>query len=202
MTLSIWLTVFSICLLGAMSPGPSLALVLRHTLNGGRQQGMITGVFHGFAVGIYAILSVVGLAAVIHNLPTVFIVIQWAGAFFLAWLGFQGLRKKMDFASTKVTDNEVTYAARDGFLMACLNPKAAIFFIALFSQIVGPETPLIAKLAYAFTAMIVDMGWYITVAWLFSRPNWLGWLQEYSYWVERVFGVILIGLAANIIISA
>src|SRR5690554_7682097 len=86
--------------------------------------------------------------------------------------------------------------------MACLNPKAAIFFIALFSQIVGPETPLIAKLGYAFTAMVVDMSWYITVAWLFSRPNWLRWLQRYSHWLERIFGVLLIILAANIVISA
>src|SRR5690554_7532365 len=75
--------------------------------------------------------------------------------------------------------------------MACLNPKAAIFFIALFSQIVGPETPLIAKLGYAFTAMVVDMSWYMTVAWLFSRPNWLRWLQRYSHWLERIFGVLL-----------
>lgn len=185
-----------------MSPGPSLALVLKHTLNGGREQGMITGIFHGFGVGIYAILSVVGLAAVIHNLPSLFIAIQWAGAIFLAWIGFQGVRKKRVIVGAKVSDNEVTYAARDGFLMACLNPKAAIFFIALFSQVVGPDTPITAKFAYAFTAMVVDMGWYITVAWLFSRPNWLSWLQRYSHWLERVFGVILIGLAANIIVSA
>lgn len=202
MILSIWLTVVSICLLGAMSPGPSLALVLKHTLNGGRQQGMITGIAHGFAVGIYAVLSVVGLAAVIHNLPVVFTAIQWGGAFFLAWIGFQGLRPKTVIVSTKMADNEVTHAARDGFLMACLNPKAAIFFIALFSQIVGPETPLLAKLGYAFTAMVVDMSWYMTVAWLFSRPNWLRWLQRYSHWLERVFGVILIALAAKIVISA
>src|SRR5690554_7642323 len=171
MIFSIWLTVVSICLLGAMSPGPSLALVLKHTLNGGRHQGMITGVAHGFAVGIYAILSVVGLAAVIHNLPWLFTTIQWAGAFFLAWIGFQGLRKKTVIVSTKVNDSDLSHAARDGFLMACLNPKAAIFFSALFSQIVGPETPLIAKLGYAFTAMVVDMSWYMTVAWLFSRSE-------------------------------
>ena len=202
MIFSIWLTVVSICLLGAMSPGPSLALVLKHTLNGGRYQGMITGVAHGFAVGIYAILSVVGLAAVIHNLPWLFTSIQWAGAFFLAWIGFQGLRKKTVIVSTKVNDSDLSHAARDGFLMACLNPKAAIFFIALFSQIVGPETPLIAKLGYAFTAMVVDMSWYMTVAWLFSRPSWLRWLQRYSHWLERIFGVLLIILAANIVISA
>lgn len=202
MTLSIWLTVVSICLLGAMSPGPSLALVLKHTLNGGRRQGMITGIFHGLGVGIYAVLSVVGLAAIIHNLPNVFITIQWAGALFLAWIGLQGLRKKATTITTGVTENNGTHAARDGFLMACLNPKAAIFFIALFSQVVGPDTPLTAKLIYAFTAMIIDMGWYITVAWLFSRPNWLAGLQRYSHWLERVFGVILIGLAAKIIVSA
>lgn len=202
MILSIWLTVVSICLLGAMSPGPSLALVLKHTLNGGRQQGLIAGAAHGLAVGIYAVLSVVGLAAVIHNLPGVFIAIQWGGAFFLAWIGVQGLRSKTVIVSTKMANPAVTHAARDGFLMACLNPKAAIFFIALFSQIVGPETPLAAKLGYALTAMVIDMGWYMTVAWLFSRPNWLRWLQRYSHWLERVFGVILIALAAKIVISA
>ncbi|UZE97474.1 LysE family translocator [Alkalimarinus alittae] len=202
MTLSIWLTVVSICLLGAMSPGPSLALVLKHTLNGGRQQGMITGIFHGLGVGIYAVLSVVGLAAVIHNLPNVFIAIQWGGALFLAWLGFQGLRKKATIINPQITVNNASNAARDGFLMACLNPKAAIFFIALFSQIVGPETPLIAKFIYAFTAMIIDMGWYVTVAWLFSRPKWLSGLQRYSHWLERIFGIILIALAAKIIVSA
>jgi threonine/homoserine/homoserine lactone efflux protein len=201
MTLSIWLTVVSICLLGAMSPGPSLALVLKHTLNGGRQQGIITGIFHGLAVGIYALLSVIGLAAILHNSPTVFVAIQWAGALFLAWIGFQGLRKKTALITTKVDDEKLSNAARDGFLMACLNPKAAIFFFALFSQIVGPETPLIAKLIYAFTAMLIDMGWYISVAWLFSRPKWLKYLQHYSHSLERVFGIILIALAAKIILT-
>lgn len=202
MILSTWLTVISICLLGAMSPGPSLALALKHTLHGGRQQGMIVGLFHGIAVGLYAIVSVVGLAAVIHNSPLVFLVIQYSGALFLAWLGLQGLCKKATSINTKLSKKTTSSAARDGFLMACLNPKAAIFFIALFSQIIGPETALIAKIAYAITAMIVDMTWYISVAWLFSRPHWLCYLEHYSPWLEKVFALILIALAAQIIISS
>lgn len=163
---------------------------------------MITGMAHGLAVGMYAILSVVGLAAVIHNLPGVFTAIQWGGALFLAWIGLQGLRPKTVIVTTKVDHHKKPHAARDGFLMACLNPKAIIFFVALFSQVVDPNTPLLAKLGYALTAMLVDMGWYMTVAWLFSRPRWLAWLQRYSHWLERAFGVILIALAAKIVIAA
>lgn len=203
MLLSTWLTVVTICLLGAMFPGPSLALVLRNTLNGGRHAGMVTGIFHGLAVGIYAFLSVLGLAAVITTLPWLFSAIQWAGAAYLLWLGIQGLRPKNTLiVSTQTPSGEVKHAARDGFLMACLNPKAAIFFLALFSQVVGPSTPLLAKLGYALTTMVIDMSWYVVVAWLFSRPNWLTALQHHSGKLEKVFGVILILLAAKIMFSA
>lgn len=91
MTLATWLTVVSICILGAMSPGPSLALVLKQTLNGGRRHGMITALSHGLGVGFYAFLSILGLAAVITTSPLAFSILQWGGALYLAWLGVKGL---------------------------------------------------------------------------------------------------------------
>lgn len=72
MTLATWLAVVTICVLGAMSPGPSLALVLKQTLTGGRRNGVITALSHGIGVGIYAFLSVLGLAAIITASPTAF----------------------------------------------------------------------------------------------------------------------------------
>lgn len=91
-----------------------------------------------------------------------------------------------------------TSAARDGFLLAFLNPKIAVFFLALFSQVVGTHTDLPAKLGYATTAMVVDCGWYLIVAWLFSSPRCLDMLKRRAVWFERLFGTILLGLAGRL----
>ena len=203
MSLSIWLSIVGICLLGAMTPGPSLALVLKYTLNGGRHQGMLTGVAHGIAVGLYALATLFGLAAILARSELAFSIVQWLGAGFLLYLGIQGLRAKSN-ATLVVPTTRVksTHAVRDGFLMACLNPYAAVFFLALFSQFITAEITVFGKWMYSVTAALVDMGWYIAVAWLFSRPRWLRILQQYGIWVERTFAVILIGFAFNLVLSA
>ena len=54
-----------VCAMGAMSPGPSLAVVLRNTISGGRLQGIMTGVGHGIGFGIYALIAVTGLSAIL-----------------------------------------------------------------------------------------------------------------------------------------
>lgn len=201
MTLATWLTVVSICILGAMSPGPSLAVVLKQTLTGGRRNGIVAAVVHGLGVGLYALLSIVGLAAVITASPAAFTVLQWGGALYLAWLGVKGLtaRRREDNALPEVPTT--TSAARDGFLVVFLNPKIAVFFIALFSQVVGLDTSFVAKLGYAATAMIIDGTWYLIVAWLFSSPRWLKRLQQHTVWFERLFGAILLALAGRLVVG-
>ncbi|MGM0570987.1 LysE family translocator [Marinobacter sp.] len=199
MTLTTWLAVVTICTLGAMSPGPSLALVLKQTLAGGRGNGMIVALSHGIGIGLYAFLSIIGLAAVITTSPTLFAVLQWSGAAYLAWIGFRGLTAKRGETGDLPEIPTTASAARDGFMLAFLNPKVAVFFIALFSQVVGPGTPLLAKLAYAATAMVIDIGWYTIVAWLFSSPRLLASLKRNVVWLERFFGVLLIALAGRLV---
>jgi threonine/homoserine/homoserine lactone efflux protein len=197
MNLTAWLTIVGICALGAMSPGPSLAMVLKHTLAGGRRQGMIAGAVHGVGVGLYAFICLSGLAVLIVTSTTLFQLLQILGALYLLWLGIQGLRShaKPDQPMAEV---ETQAAVRDGFLIVFLNPKIAVFFIALFSQVVGSETSLAARLGYAATALVLDGGWYVLVAWLFSNPRWLQHLQRKAVWLDRIFGVVLIGLAGKL----
>ena len=99
-----------------------------------------------------------------------------AGAY-LAWLGIQGLRARPANGDSEPEVVGTAGAARDGFLIVFLNPKIAVFFIALFSQVVGPDTGLAARLGYAATAMVIDAGWYLLVAWLFSTRSLLPKLQ-------------------------
>ncbi len=199
MSWSTWLAVVTICLLGAMSPGPSLALVLKHTLGGGRRHGMAAALAHGLGVGIYALLSIVGLAAVIAASPPLFALLQWGGAGYLAWLGLKGLTARPRPGRDLPASPAPAGALRDGFLVVFLNPKIAIFFLALFSQVVGVDTAPAAKLGYALTALVIDALWYLAVAWLFSLPLWLARLQRQAIWLERIFGALLLALVARMV---
>jgi len=202
MTIAIWLTVVSICLLGAMSPGPSLAVILKQTLSGGRQTGLMAAMAHGLGIGLYALLCISGIALMITTSAALFAALQWGGAAYLVWLGINGLRARAAPDATLVDPPTTGSAARDGFLVVFLNPKIAVFFVALFSQVIGTETSWLGKLAYASTAMFIDMAWYMLVAWSFSSSRWLGSLQRNVIVLERVFGVILIALAVRLVVNA
>jgi len=196
-----WITVAGICTLGAVSPGPSLAVVMRHALKGGRRNGCIAAITHGLGIGFYAWLCIAGLAVLITASPVLFKSFQWAGAAYLAWLGIKGLRSQPAEPDEQESVTTGGSAARDGFLIVFLNPKVAVFFIALFSQVIGPATPWLERGMYAATAWFIDTAWYLLVAIMVTHPRWLGALQKHGVWFDRAFGVILILLAARLVVE-
>ncbi|MFB9159698.1 LysE family translocator, partial [Chromobacterium violaceum] len=92
MTWTIWLQFAGVCMLGAMSPGPSLAMVLQQTARGGRGGGLAAAMGHALGVGLYALAAAQGLAMVMAAHPLLFKIISSLGAAYLVWLGVQGLR--------------------------------------------------------------------------------------------------------------
>ena len=199
--LTTWLSVATICILGAMAPGPSLAVVMRHTLTGGRAHGCIAAFAHSIGIGLYALLALSGLAVLITASPAVFGAFQWAGAAYLVWLGIKGLMAKPVTEDSLVESGSASSAGLDGFLIAFLNPKIAVFLIALFSQVIGVDTSWPEKFLYASTAWFIDFLWYVIVAWLFSNPRWFDRLKRNAIWFERAFGVVLLALAARLVLE-
>ncbi|SEN03996.1 LysE family translocator [Halomonas caseinilytica] len=199
MPFSLWLSLAAICAMGAMSPGPSLALVLRHTLGGGRTPGVVAALSHALGVGLYALLTVWGLGALIERFPSLFQAITWAGAAYLAWLGIKALRAGRSGALN--ADAMVTsgmQAAREGMLVALANPKLILFFVALLSQFVTPDMSLAARAIIVCTAMLIDGGWYVLVAVGLSHSRVLPWLQARAHWINRATGVLLLALALRV----
>ncbi|MDR5876062.1 LysE family transporter [Halomonas sp. CUBES01] len=200
MPFSLWLSLAAVCAMGAMSPGPSLALVLRHTLGGGRLVGMTAALCHAGGVGAYALLTVLGLGALIAKSPALFQLITWAGAAYLGWLGIQALRA--GGAGAMQQQGVVTSSARaakEGVLVALGNPKLIIFFIALLSQFVTPDMSLLGKVLIVVTAMVIDGGWYVLVAVALSHSRVLPWLQQRAHWINRITGVLLLALALRVV---
>lgn len=204
MELHLWLSLVVICILGALSPGPSLALVIKNTLNGGVKQGYTTAISHGLGVAIYAAISATGIGLLIVKSPLVFATIKYAGAAFLLYLGVKALmsqQKKIQFTEKNAAIDPSINGWRDGFLIAFLNPKLAIFFIALFSQFVDPSAGWQQKAIMTATVGSIDMLWYVVIAFTMSRGPILEKLKANSYIVDRVTGSFLILLAARVVLN-
>ncbi|MFT4825085.1 MAG: threonine/homoserine/homoserine lactone efflux protein [Halioglobus sp.] len=202
MELSHWLSLISICLLGAMSPGPSLTVVLKSTLDGGQPQGYAAALAHGFGVAVYGLLTVTGLAVLITSSPPLFLTLQVLGAGYLIYLGIKSLRSEGHTGVQSVTQSIRSNAAMQGFLVALLNPKLAIFMLALFSQFLQPGYAVQEKSIMVATAGITDACWYSLIVTLVSRKTFLEKLQRSSRIIDRVFGVILIALALTVLLRA
>ncbi|MEM9254688.1 MAG: LysE family translocator [Pseudomonadota bacterium] len=202
MLLADWLALVSVCLLGAMSPGPSLAVVVNATLSGGKRAGFCASVSHGLAVGCYGLLTAAGLAALIADSPSIHNGIELMGAVYLTYLGIQTLRRAGEAATIGEVCERSSSAALEGFTIALLNPKLAIFMLALFSQFVRPDYGAVEKLIMAVTVGATDAAWYILVALLVGRSAFLNRLRQSAITVDRLFAILLILLAASVVGSA
>lgn len=204
MELHLWLSFVVICLLGALSPGPSLALVIKNTLNGGANQGYATAISHGLGVALYAAITATGIGLLIVQSPLLFNGIKYAGAAFLLYLGIKALMSKkqhLQFEEQQKSSASTVNGWRDGFLIAFLNPKLAIFFLALFSQFVDVDAGWQQKVIMTTTVGIIDMVWYLIIAYAMSRGPILDKLKENSHIVDRIAGSFLILLAARVVLN-
>ena len=200
--LSFWATVFTACLFGAMSPGPSLAVVINHTLATGRIAGSYAAISHGIGIGIYALITAFGLSAVIEQNPVVFETTQFLGSLFLLYLGvkliFSSKKiEKIGLASVPSSSNML--AIRDGLGIALINPKILLFFTALFSQFVQIESSFVDKIILAIIAGGVDTLWYLLVVTIVSRSGSMARYQRASGFFDKIFGVLLVFIAFRFI---
>ncbi|EPZ5902723.1 LysE family translocator [Vibrio fluvialis] len=203
MTFTVWLSLFTICILGAMSPGPSLAMVAKHSLAGGRKNGLATAWAHAFGIGVYAFITLIGLAVVLHQSPLLFKTISYAGAFYLAYLGLNALRSKGGVAAKLESGESVSvwHSAREGLMISLLSPKIALFFIALFSQFVAVGNEFSSKALIVVTPFVVDGLWYTFITFLLSSPRLLDKLRARAVLIDRLSGVVLIALALRVVMT-
>ncbi|QSX34392.1 LysE family translocator [Shewanella avicenniae] len=203
MSWSMWLGLLAICALGAMSPGPSLAMVVRHTLGGGRSRGIVCAWAHAFGIGVYALITLLGLAALMEHYPLVFKTIAIAGALYLAWMGWKALTAQggMQQKLSGGAPASLWVAARDGIAMSVLNPKIMLFFTALFSQFVLAAQHSGGKSLIVLTPLIVDGLWYTIIAIMLSQPKVLDKLRDKASLIDKLTGGVLLLLAVRVVVS-
>ena len=196
-----WVTVTVACLFGAMSPGPSLAVIINHSLSQGRIAGVSAALSHGIAIGLFAFASASGLSVVIASNSMLFDAIQILGSAFLVFLAIKLMIAplKKDVGIVVSGPSSVWYALRDGFLIAVVNPKVLLFFTALFSQIAAFDIAFGDKVILALIAGGVDALWFMLIAVALSHSRLLIRFQESSWLLDKVFSLILFTIASRFI---
>jgi len=193
------LLITSIHLLAAASPGPDFILVSQQTLSNGKKAGLMCSIGIALGLSIHIIYSALGLAAVIANSATTLWVIKIIGGCYLLYLGFQGIKSKAKPALTgeiKVKQYSSAKSIGIGFLCNALNPKAPIYFVALFTLVLSPDLPLSHLVIYGVWMMFIQLAWFSSVVFLLSRPSINQKFQRMGYWLDRIMGgaMIIMGL--------
>ena len=190
-----------------MSPGPSAAVIIDVSIRQGRQHGLAAAIAHGLGVGCYALMASLGLGLIITNDPLVFNGLKWLGAAFLLYLGLRALGFKLTRSANNHPESEpqlesrrssLLVSARTGFFVAILNPKVALFFLALFSQFVDTGAGTGERLLMAATATGVDILWYILVASAVTTASVDDRFSAYGPMLEKLFGVLIIAVAIKV----
>jgi len=190
-----------VCAMGAMSPGPSLAVVLRNTISGGRTQGVMTGIGHGIGFGIYAMIAVTGLSAILIADKTKFDLLQWAGVVVLLWLSYNMLTYQPS-GNPEEHQSSGRRGFVEGFMISFLNPKILVFLVAVFSQFIDPQMTDTDRVTMAVIAGIIDTTWYVLVAAVLSGTTIIDKLRENSTVVDRMIGSVLLILAMVLVVKS
>lgn len=189
-----------VCAMGAISPGPSLVVVLRNTISGGRLQGVMTGIGHGIGLSIYAFIAVMGLSSIILSNENYFQTIQFTGALVLIWLAYNMMIHK----PSKSSEDHEGSGGRgfiEGFMIAFFNPKILIFFVAIFSQFIETGTSITDRLIIAIMAGIIDATWYVFVALILAGTSLIEKIRMNGVVIDRLIGLILLVIAILLIVK-
>jgi len=186
-----WVQFASICIVGAMSPGPSMALIIRNSIKYGRVSGLLSSIGHAIGIGIYASISVVGLQLILINNIFVFNTIQFCGSIFLLILGILFLKNSGEKLSLE-DDQKNLNSFIQGFAISILNPKILIWFTAIFSQFIEASSTSMTKLTMVFMASSIDGIWYIIVTIVVTGFGLKQFLENNTKTIQNISGIVLI----------
>jgi len=194
MTLITFGQVFIVCLLGAMSPGPSMAVVIHNAIFKGRYNGILTSIGHGLGIAIYATFAVLGLGLIIETNIIIFNSLKSLSIIFLIFIGMKSIFNKEKLNLEKKDVKEKTISFLQGFSISILNPKILIWFIAIYSQFMSVNNELIFNIYLVLIAGIVDAFWYIFLTLAVTTASALTFFQTKILLIKKIQGFLFVAI--------
>ena len=201
MTIFLFAKITIVCLLGAMSPGPSMVVVINNAIYKNRINGILTAIGHGFGIGIYAFFAVLGIGLIIKTNLFLFNTVKILSIFFLLYLGFQAIfsNPKMNFEKNAIKFGVKSFL--EGFAISILNPKILIWFLAIYSQFMSASNDYILNISLILIASSVDALWYIILVKLVTAKGVLEKLKSKLQLIQKLIGYLFITISIFLIIG-
>lgn len=192
--------------IGAVSPGPDFAMVLRQSIAHGRQAAIATSAGIASAVLVHGAYTLLGVGLVVSQSLLLFSILKYVGAAYLIWLGISALRAPApkapdDLDAAPRREMGIAKAYGIGFLTNLLNPKAVLFFLSLFTTLVSAATPMATKGFYVGVMSLMLFVWFVLVSLFFTTPKIRGGFYRMGQWFNRATGAALILLAIRVAVT-
>lgn len=160
MHISNWLLFCSVALLVTFSPGPAVLLAISNAIAVGPRRAMISSMGNGFGLFIISGVAMAGMGVVLATSATAFMLLKLAGALYLVYLGIKQWRSKTSIVADApvalgaANPNSFWKLFRQGLTVALTNPKAILFFSALFPQFITPGEPVAIQFTVLTTSFV------------------------------------------------
>ncbi len=193
-----------IMLMAVILPGPDFALVTKNTISHGRRAGVFTAIGVSLATIVHMSYCILGLGIIISESLFLFNIIKYFGAAYLIFLGINALRTQHTprIQSTQTINQKKSIADvsafKQGFLCNLLNPKATLFFLALFTVVIKPGFSWGWKFAYMIEMVVIALGWFISLVLFLSHPRIMTLLDKIEIYIAKTLGIFLIGFGLTL----
>ncbi|MDX7992365.1 LysE family translocator [Xenorhabdus littoralis] len=190
--------------LAVVVPGPDFAVTIRQSVKFGRLAGICTALGIGAGISIHVIYTLMGISVLFHATPWLMEIAKLVGAIYITWLGIKFIKSKP--TSLNALENEEIIQTSQsrwkaflmGFMTNALNPKATLFFLAIFTTVVNINTPALIQAFYGVWMCFINAIWFVLVSIIFSNKFIRNKFKQKGYWFERIMGALLIGFAARL----
>ena len=159
MDLSLLLSFIGTVIILAITPGPSVLLATANSMKYGKRKTLGTILGDLSANLCQIILASFGLATIVVSSGELFQFVKWCGVAYLIYLGVSKIITKQDISlsAEKTEERSFTKLYAEGFLMSAANPKAIVFFAALFPLFINESLPILPQISVlAFTFLLID----------------------------------------------
>ena len=195
-----------VSLIAVVSPGPDFFIVFRNSLVYSRNAGYATAVGITIALIVHLSYTLVGIGVVIAESPFLYTAIRYSGVGYLFYIGVNGIVASFKpstssslHLSKAAVQISLSKAFMQGFWTNLLNPKAAVFFISLFSQFINADTSMTTAIEYAFINWAIALGWFLLLSYLLTHQIVSQRIEQFRVYIDRVMGGVLIALGAKLL---
>ncbi|WP_428774370.1 LysE family translocator [Vibrio sp.] len=200
MTIETWMYYALAILVLTASPGPSSLLCMTKGVTGNMSSAIMTALGSLTAITTILTLSFTGLGVLIASSEWLFNMVKWIGAAYLVYLGYKAITSpQQDYQLTSQPSASGSYRSNylSGFIVGASNPKAIIFFTALFPQFIDPSASLWGQyVVFALTFMVLELSWLLFYGYLGSRSSQWIMAKGRAKLFNRLSGGVFIGAGA------